>query len=312
MDFTRYQHIERLGSPTTELDGLLSGTVYIFPKIDGSNHCVYYDKDLDRVAYASRNQLLSEGYDSTGFWHFADAHPGLAEFVERNPNIRIFGEFLTPHTLRNYEDYAWNKYYIFDMWDDDEERWLDADELFKAVSTIHGFGKPISDDICWIPTLAKFIDPSVQDILTAMDRDTFLLKEGTKGEGVVVKNYDYTNPYGRRTWGKIVREEFTRNSKTKDKGRKEPLPEEMAVSDSMTREFVEKEFHKFTDDRGVRWEDRVIPDFLKYIWEEWWRDLSFETLSKMGTVDMKAVRKMVSKEVMAIVNRMHMPKEGDQ
>ena len=35
MEFTKYQHIERLG--TTETNGIEMGMCYIFPKIDGTN-----------------------------------------------------------------------------------------------------------------------------------------------------------------------------------------------------------------------------------------------------------------------------------
>ena len=34
MNFTKYQHVERLG--TTETDGILDGDVLVFPKIDGT------------------------------------------------------------------------------------------------------------------------------------------------------------------------------------------------------------------------------------------------------------------------------------
>ena len=91
-DFVRYQHVERIGLCGNELDGLLEGEVFVFPKIDGANHCVYFDKDLGRVGIASRNQLLSMGYDTTKFWHFAVAHKGLENVVTEHPNWRIYGD----------------------------------------------------------------------------------------------------------------------------------------------------------------------------------------------------------------------------
>ena len=293
MDFVRYQHVERLGTPNPEVDGLLNGKVYVFPKIDGSNHCVYFDKELDRVAYASRNQLLSEGYDSTGFWHFAEAHPKLAKFVESNVDYRIYGEYLTPHTLRNYEDNAWNRFYVFDVWDDGEGRWLYLEEIERF------FDEMEDEDVKLIPVIEVLENPTLEDLMEVMDKDKFLLQEGTKGEGIVVKNYGYRNPYGRQTWGKIVRENF----KSKSKGQAEELPEEKAVRESITQEFVSKEFYKFTADRGVTWNDKLIPDFLRYIWKEWWTDYSFEALSDLKTIDMKEVRKACSKSVMGKLRR---------
>lgn len=136
-----------------------------------------------------------------------------------------------------------------------------------------------------------------------MDSDVYLLQEGAQGEGIVVKNYDYVNPYGRRTWGKIVREEFKTKSKSPNKGEKIIPPEVSAVIDSVSEEFVSKEFHKFTTDRGVEWDMKMTPDFLKYIWKEWWTDYSFDTLSGLKSVDMKEVRKTMVSTAMRMLSR---------
>ena len=296
-DFVKYQHVERLGTADGELDGLLEGRVQVFPKIDGANHCVYFDRDLGRVAYASRNQLLSEGYDSTGFWHFADAHGGLAEHVSEHPH-RIYGEYLTPHTVRGYEDSAWNRFYVFDIWDDGSGAWLPYEEVARIVE---GIGDP---DVVSVPCIADLADPAPEDLERALESDTFLLRKGEKGEGIVIKNYGYRNRFGRQTWGKIVREEFSDMAKAKNKGQRELLPEEKAVEATVTEAFVSKEFHKFTTDRGVAWEDSMTGEFLKTVFAEWWKDCSYDTLSRIGTVDMKAVRKTVSKCAMRQLGRL--------
>ena len=296
-DFVRYQHVERIGLCGDELDGLLEGEVFVFPKLDGANHCVYFDKDLERVGIASRNQLLSNGYDSTKFWHFAVAHKGLESVVTEHPDWRIYGEFLTPHTLKNYKDYAWNKFYIFDVWDDNTGSWMTYDRVV-AVGNLVKAGCDNPEDIEVIPPIGILKDPSVDDIVSLMDEDTYLLQDGTLGEGVVIKNYSYHNPYGRQTWGKIVREEFKTKFKLPNKGEKKELPEVIAVFQSVTKEFVSKEFHKFTTDRGVEWNMSMTPDFLKNIWQAWWEDYSFAILGGMKTVDMKAVRSALSKAVM--------------
>lgn len=41
MNFHPYQHVEKLG--TAEVDGILDGTVYVFPKLDGANASVWLD-----------------------------------------------------------------------------------------------------------------------------------------------------------------------------------------------------------------------------------------------------------------------------
>ena len=59
MNFTKYQHVERLG--TTETDGILDGDVLVFPKIDGTNCSVWLGDDGD-VHCSNRNM---EHYEAT-------------------------------------------------------------------------------------------------------------------------------------------------------------------------------------------------------------------------------------------------------
>lgn len=41
MEFKKYQHVERFGKKETQ--GIEKGTVYIFPKLDGTNGVVWFD-----------------------------------------------------------------------------------------------------------------------------------------------------------------------------------------------------------------------------------------------------------------------------
>lgn len=42
MEYKKYQHVEKLGRE--ECEGVLDGMVYCFPKIDGSNGCIFLGK----------------------------------------------------------------------------------------------------------------------------------------------------------------------------------------------------------------------------------------------------------------------------
>jgi hypothetical protein len=44
--------------------------------------------------------------------------------------------------------------------------------------------------------------------MTLLDKNTHLMQDGEIGEGIVIKNYDYVNKWGRVVWAKIVRNEF--------------------------------------------------------------------------------------------------------
>jgi hypothetical protein len=67
MTFTKYMHVERYSDDNSEIKGILCGKVYIYPKLDGSNHCVWYDEEKAQVRCASRNQVITPDYDPTMF-----------------------------------------------------------------------------------------------------------------------------------------------------------------------------------------------------------------------------------------------------
>ena len=72
MKFTRYQHLERFG--TTDVLNIEIGTCYVFPKIDGTNACVWMsDGELQA---GSRKRKLTLESDNAGFYEqFEFFHP---------------------------------------------------------------------------------------------------------------------------------------------------------------------------------------------------------------------------------------------
>lgn len=294
MTFEKYMHILRISDKlVSDLDGLLKGKVWVFPKLDGACHSVFWDEDTYSVRCASRNQMLSQDNDGTGFQKYLDSNHWLKEFVMNHKDWTIYGEFMTPHTIRDYTDSTWGQFYIFDVMKDGK--------FLPYVEYETELGSECYDcpNLRIITPMAVVNSPSVDFLRSYVDSNHFCMKGDGVGEGIVVKNYDFTNCYGRTVWGKIVREDFKIASKSPNKGMKELTVEETIADKYVTKDFVSKEFHKFTDDRGVEWSDKMIPDFLHYIWEQWWLDYSFEAMA-MGKdiVDMKVLRKSASKEFM--------------
>ena len=68
MEFKKYQHLERFG--TTEVDGIHFGDCYVFPKIDGTNSCVWMGED-GTVQAGSRKRHLTLEADNAGFLEWA-------------------------------------------------------------------------------------------------------------------------------------------------------------------------------------------------------------------------------------------------
>ena len=253
----KYIHIERLG--TDEVDGILNGTVYIQPKLDGANGQIYFDTD-GIINCASRKQILSEEKTNQGFWNYIsipENHKILLNYFDKHPYHILYGEWLVPHTLKTYRKDSWKKFYVFDVLDSYSGLFLNYD---KYVEELKEFGIP------FIPVIAKIYNAKEEDLLRFLDQNLYLIEDGKgTGEGIVIKNYDFVNKYGRTTWAKLVRNEF-----------KEQHIVEMGYSESnlepielkIAREFVtdgrlNKIKHKILEEKETNWSSKYIMEYLE-------------------------------------------------
>lgn len=288
MEFEKYQHIERFG--TTEVEGIDIGTCYIFPKIDGTNSQLWWNNGLRA---GSRNRELSLDNDNAGFYNWAVSDDGVAKFFEAHPNIRLYGEWLVPHSLKTYSDNAWRKFYVFDVA-------VDNDGIFTYVP-YEQYSAIVSEfEIEVIPPICVIKNPLYDRLIEILDKNTYLIKDGEGvGEGVVIKNYSYKNKYGRQTWAKIVTNEFKAkhwgNQSTEVKERK--LVEQDIVNKYLTSSLVEKEYAKIENDGG--WSSKMIPRLLNTIYyclvsEESW---NFVKEFKNPVIDYKRLMFMCNARV---------------
>lgn len=99
--FRKYQHIERFETSST--DGIEKERVYIFPKIDGTNSQMFVDSE-NHLCFGSRNRQLTIKEDNAGFMNNLLLDPRINNFFAKYPKLRLYGEWLVPHTLKNYKD----------------------------------------------------------------------------------------------------------------------------------------------------------------------------------------------------------------
>jgi len=248
MEFRKYQHVERFGSEETE--GINNGLCYVFPKIDGTNAQLWMDGGL---CAGSRKRELSEDSDNAGFYVWAQKQENILSFFQSYPHLRLYGEWLVPHTLRTYNDDAWNKFYVFDVMDDDV--YLPYEE-YKLI--LEKF------DIEYIPLLTKIENPTYEELVALLDKNTYLVKEGV-GEGIVIKNYAYRNKFGHVKWAKIIKGDFANNSSE--------ILEKEIVDRYVTESLVKKEKAKIENECG--WNDKMMPRLLNTVYhcliqEEGW------------------------------------------
>lgn len=307
MTFLRYPHLERYGNQ--EVADIDFGICHIFPKLDGTNASVWYEKSPEgwnKIVCGSRNRQLNwklstpekvvddsdKQSDNAGFALWMREQTHIHTFLYENPNIVLYGEWLVPHTIKNYRDDAWRKFYVFDVYDKYTEKFLSYDN-YQGLLHLAG--------IEYIPCLQTIRNPSYDNLIcAAKEFSKYLMKDGQTGEGIVIKNYEWKNKYNRITWAKIVNSEF------KEQNAKEFGPSELInvsnaekiVEKCCTKTLVEKEYTKILmQEEG--WSSRLIPKLLHTVYysivtEELWNCL--KTINK-GSVNFRELEHLCFKKI---------------
>ena len=166
MKFERYQHVEKLGN--LEVNDITIGKCFIFPKIDGTNASVWLEDN--KINAGSRNRHLT-GFgnkeDNHGFFQWVSSNDNVKNLLEKHPKLRLFGEWLIPHSVKTYRKDAWKRFYVFDVIHD-EKGYLTYDEY-----------KPILDeyDVDYIPPIAVVENPSDDMLMKLLEKNVFLNQE---------------------------------------------------------------------------------------------------------------------------------------
>jgi len=292
--FIKYQHLEKLH--TEETDGIEVGTSYVFPKIDGTNGSIWYDKAYFKLAAGSRNRKLSLDADNAGFLEAMSHSKAHKILVVSHPHLIFYGEWLVPHSLKTYREDAWRKFYIFDVYNRGSEKYVPYDEY-----------KPILDEyeVEYIAPIAIIKNGNYETYQECLNRNFFLIDDGKgNGEGIVIKNYAYENKYGRQTWAKLITNAFKENHH-KEMGA--PLVGGEIIEDKIISKFVDKHLvdkvHAKIVNEMNGWSSKYIPRLLHTVYydlitEETWNILKefknpkidFRTLNNLCTQRIKELK----------------------
>ena len=233
MKFKKYQHVERF--ETTEVEGIEFGTCYIFPKIDGTNASLWLGDD-EGLKGGSRKRQLKLDDDNAGFLKWAFDQENIIKYLNENPTHRLFGEWLVPHSLKTYTETAWRNFYVFDVAIDKKECEIkhEGDSLLKYLHYEDYSPLLAKYGINYIAPICSIENANKEQLIAQLAKNIYLIEDGKGiGEGIVIKNYDYKNKYGRQTWAKIVTSEF-----------KERHTKEMGVTKMNGKKMIEQEIAK--------------------------------------------------------------------
>lgn len=289
MTFLRYPHLCKFGNK--EVETIEFGITHIFPKLDGTNASVWYADGLFR--FGSRNRALDLISDNQGFmaaqmqanidkgtWYTFFSDP-------TNHNYILYGEWLVPHTIKNYREDAWRKFWISDVFDRSTGKFLPYDVY-----------KPLLEEysLDFIPCIKVFKNGSWENFMyEAQNNAGFLLPDGHKGEGIVIKNYDWTNSYQKVTWAKIVLAEFkdSFHSVMGHNIQENKSNAQFICEKACTSALIEKEYAKIVVENNG-WKNRYIPRLLHTVFysvvtEELWSCLKE---IKYGLVNFKELQQL--------------------
>ena len=200
-----FLHVERLDETKINVSAFLNGTIYIFPKLDGTNSCVWAD-ELGNIHCGSRKREISLDHDNADFMLFFTTDKStekLRNFLIEHPYYIVYGEWLNgwsgrkqAGTIKQYLDPG---FWIFGVFNNDTFSYINYEKYFSML-------KDIYDKIdC---PLAVLDHPSKEDIIALLEQNHFNLPNDVLGEGVVCWNYDFRDQFGHFQVAKIVAKEF--------------------------------------------------------------------------------------------------------
>lgn len=294
MSFLKYPHLEKFGS--TEVEAIEVGTTYVFPKLDGTNASVWAAEDYS-IKAGSRTRELSLEADNAGFYAAMLADKRIGEYLYQYPYYILYGEWLVPHSLKTYKDDAWRKFYVFDVFNTLTQQFITFDIYEESLKAYK---------LDYVAPIAIIKNGNIETFTKCLDKNTMLIKDGEGvGEGIVIKNYDFVNKYGRVTWAKMVTNEF-KEAHHKEMGA--PLigceiVEEKIVAKLVTSSLVDKVVAKIINDTGG-WSSKNIPQLINTVFYDLVREdawtmvkdfkyptINFKTLSHYTTAKVKELRK---------------------
>ena len=229
-NYKSFHHVLRVDKP--DVEGVLNGTLDVFPKIDGSNGEMFA-KD-GKVCYGSRKREVSCEDDNANFASYmsnsADSEVvALRQYVLEHPNYIVYGEWLGGVDGMKFtgslKDYLEGGFIVFAVFDIEGGRYLRYDEWHDDIAAIYHLV---------VPRIATITDPTMDDVIALLDKADYLRPGDNPGEGIVLYNYDFYDKWGHFAGiVKLVREDFLNSKSRKSKAN------EAKAAGETEREFVE-------------------------------------------------------------------------
>lgn len=247
MEQKKYHSIVRYGHKSTQ-DVLNKGdNIIIQEKIDGAN--ASFSVVNGELKCWSRNRELNTENTLNGFYDWAKENIDKDKLLE---GVIYFGEWTTPHKVV-YEGHT-NQFFLYDIYN----MYL---EEYVSFSMVKDEAKRLGLQL--IPVFFEGEFESFEQLMSYVGRTDLggKLKGQPTGEGIVVKNVNYRDKFGKQMFVKLVVDAFREVQRQKQpKDPKKRFSEaELKVHECVTLPRVEKQVFKLIDN-GLLDKDYGIED----------------------------------------------------
>lgn len=293
-EFRKYSDIERVTNPEVEeIKNYPTETIYVEEKVDGANGSVWWDKNLDKVIFASRNKT----FEDSGAGNFQKPVDFIKHIVEDgkklNPNYIYYFEHMIKHTIK-YDTSKTPDALGIDIYSKQNERYLDYEEKKKEFESV---GIPMVHLIkkCKITE----IDIESEDIIPDS------VYYSGKAEGIVIKNYNHVNKYGRPLFAKIVGDHFKEMHKPKDRSSKEyqDLRESSLLLEKYATEArIRKQLHRLVNEENKKLDRSLMKYLPVYVIADILKEEGHEA-ALCTILNIKYMRSKLAKTCLDIIDR---------
>lgn len=280
MSHRNYGKIHRLGKE--EVEGILEGVCSIQEKIDGANTQIWMEDG--EIKMGSRTRTLGDE-EFNGFVPYVKAHEGINSFLANLPHYRLYGEWLVRHTIA-YKETAYKKWYLFDIFNEASQEFLTAETVKVLADTYN---------IETAPMHGTFENPTVEMLQEFIGKSAF----GDRGEGVVIKNYNFKNSFGDLHFAKIVTESFKEDNAISFGGNNKHSDtywEMYVVNKYMTLPRIQKIMNKIQPEINEKLDMKHIPRIMGTAYHDLLTEEIWEIANKVEKLDFKVLKRCCDKK----------------
>lgn len=252
MEQKKYHSIVRYGHISTREVLNRGDQIIIQEKVDGAN-ASFAVVDGELKCW-SRNRELNMSNTLEGFYVWAKQNIEVDKLLE---GVVYFGEWTAQHKVV-YEGYA-KQFFLYDIYN------LHLEE-YVSFSMVRDEAKRLGLNL--IPVFFEGEFESFEQLMSYVGRTELNGKLGQEvsGEGIVVKNVDYRDSFGKQMFVKLVVDKFAevQMQKAPKDPKKKFTPEELKVRECITSPRVEKQLFKMIEE-GLLERDYGVEDMGKIL-----------------------------------------------